>query len=822
MVQFKRFFYLLISFFLGKFFNDAFSITNSLNIGNFNGTYTIPFIYIFPIYYFPIIIFFTIFTYLYIHKNILFDFKKDKFKLKKIISIILSEEALLNILNIEFIGFSFLLGTKYGKLLNNFYESFHFPPFLGFSFFCFFSFLTASLLIETIFYSKNSSNQFENFELLESRKPQIPLLETYLKYANKIGIVGEWGAGKSSFINFFINNNESVESIYIDVSLYSDISKIINTITFKLNEILIKHNLPSSNFFSIKSLFKEYNFLFKILLTLHYNQSIEKEHESLKLKLSKLNTKKIILVLDNLERIHEDDASKILTLFSFVDEFFKDTGVKIIILFEENYLTKVLKINETYLEKYIEEKISLKPAPLKDLLFLFNNKYFSLEINNFLKKLEKFKTHIVKFKLDNNFYTLVKNEDISIIKDELTEFCDTLIKTLHNPRYLKRLYNRTIDNIHDYSLETVIEYEIFTDFNKFNINSIEHKPYHFNTISDVYSKFYYEFYFDLSSYSHQEVVLKKITFKLLSQSKNISLKDFINSSIKKYLESIEFWRSDDFISFIEFLDAHLEPKDSVDCLLKIKSQLPDKIFIFYNYSSFYSLLSKSFTEDLFSDSLFKGKFKISISAFENFDYDKSKINLFMAYLGNTNWFKVLLQNFIPINILTHDFYANQFNSFLELCNYSSSKDNYNEKINFFITTLKKMSETFRTNSYEKSNDYYFYFSRMIQTIESINSIEFIDINSNLSSSSNITITIENIKNLQYSPTFSLTYVSSNSLFIDSISINTLEDIKKIRADLTFIKNELLSDHDKLRNNENLIAKIASLFFEISSFEKTLQ
>lgn len=826
MIYFKRFFYLITSFFMGKFFNDIFSVTNIIKFKNFNGTYDIHFKYIIPCYYIPIIIIFTVISYLYIYRKIIFNFQENKFTLKKIKDTIFSQEPLIHILYVEFIGFAFMLGTRYGYIFNDLYDLIQLPLFIGYLFFCFFTILTLSFIIEIIFYNKKKCAEVNNLQLFNSRKGQLALLETYLTYAHKIGITGEWGVGKTSFIDFFINNNiEKIESIYIDVSLYSDISKIINIITSKLNNLLIRNNLPSSNFFSLKNIFKEYNIFFKILSFIYSNESYEEERETLKLKLSKLNNKKIILILDNLERVHKNESSKVLNLFSFVDEFFKDTGIKTIFLFEENYLVNTLQIDKDYLDKYIEEKIILKSESIQELVSIFKDDNFSLELINFFKKVEKFKENITKYKLGSNYRSLVKDVEIENIKTDLLEFCNALINTLHNPRYLERLHNNTSAYTHNYRLEALLEYQIFTDFNRFNLKLLSHKPYFFKTIDDFYSYFYYQFYFELNSYSSLKTTnLKKITFKLLDQGRNVSLKEFIEKSITEKINSISIWKNSDFVSFIEFLDLHLTSNEAIKYLSNIQPKLPKEVFIISNYSHFYSLISKSFTEELFSSTLYKNKFKILKSAFKDskFDSDISKINLIMAYLSNSYWFKILLKNFISLNNLTSNSYLESFNLFLTNFEYTSEEKSYDKEITFFINKLKELSKKSKTDSCDKLNNYYF--SRMINTVESINSIKFIDqdiTESNYTPS--VEITLNDIHNLNYSfPEFSLTFITSGALFIGPINLTTLDEVKKIKTDLKNIANDLFSKQNSLIDNEILSAKIATLLIEISHFENKIK
>lgn len=839
MLNFKIFFFLPLSFILGKFFNDIFSITNIIEKNNEILNYHIPFKYGIPIYYFPFIIIFTIIGYMYINRKILLlldstqvNSKNKLYKIKNFICSAIESKELLNIISLELILFSFLLGTTYSSFINNlillFFEKYNNFKLLHYILFCLFFYSITFPLIEIFFYKpKNTVFELSN-EIYDSRKNKLALLKSFLEYSNTVSITGEWGIGKTSFIKYYLmENQEQIEYIYIDVSFFSDISKIISTITYKLNDILDKYNLPSSNFLSIKSALKEGNLFFKVLYLLYTNSSIENDKENLKLKISKIKDKQIIIILDNIERVHKTDSKKLISLFSVIEEFFKNTGIKTILIFESNHLTEVLDIDKNYLEKYIEEEIILKKEELEQVLLPFNFPLFSREIIYLYKeKLKKFENFITDYKKKNTFTTTISDLDIKECKDLCFKFIELSMNALKNPRYLDRLYKSIERNSKfDYSINSIVEYTLFKDFNNIDIFLCIKNPYWITNLKDdLILNFFYEFFFNLDSYHPREIILKKITLQLLEENKSIPISSFLDQSISDKIDTIETWNNHDFVKFLDYLDSRLSPEESLKKLLKIKSALPENIFLFKDYSLVYSLFNKSFTEELFSENFFKNKIKIDISAFKKASfalssYESSRINLIMAYLANTYWFKILLQYDLDIEKINNEYYIEKFYSILENLNINPTGI-IKEDFELFIKKLKEIQDNFKYLSKDQYNYYDFYFNRMINTLNSIFYIEFI-ISSN-KKSTDIKITLSDIINLEFEKySNSLTYTRLNYLTIGKISIKDIEEVQKIKADLRIISSSLILDQQNKIKNELIFAKIAILFFEISNFETSL-
>lgn len=842
MLNFKIFFFLSLSFLLGKFFSDIFSVTNILENDNNFTNYHIPFKYGIPIYYFPFIIIFTILIYMYINRKILFSSdhiqisnSEDKSKLYKIKVFIYSateSKELLNIISLELIVFSFLLGTTYSSFFNNsillFFEKFKNLKLLHYILFCLFCWSIIFPLIEIYFYKpKNTIHKLSN-KIYDSRKNKLILLQSFLQYSNTVAITGEWGIGKTSFIKYYImENQKQIEYIYIDVSLLSDISKIISIITYKLNDILDKYDLPSSNFLSIKSALKDGNLFFKILYFLYANNSIEYDKESLKLKISKIKDKQIIIILDNIERVHKTDSKKLISLFSIIEEFFKNTGIKTIFIFEKKYLINILGIEQNYLDKYIEEEIDLKKEVLEQILLPFNHDLFSKEIIYlYNEKFKKFDNFIDKYKKKDTLTTIISDSDIEECKILCSKFISLSTNALNNPRYLDRLY-KSIErnNKLDYSINSIIEYTLFKDFNNIDILfCIKNSHWVINSKDDLIFNFFYNFFFNLDSYHPKEIILKKVALQLLDENKSIAVSSFLDQSIAEKIKTINTWNNRDFIEFLDYLDSRLSPDESLQKLLSIKSILPENIFLFKDYDLVYSLFNKSFTEELFSELLFKNKFKIDTSTFKKasfalVDYDSSRINLIMAYLANTYWFKILLQYNFDIKKINNKYYTEIFYTILKELKINPSAT-IKETFELFIEKLKEIQHYFKYSSKDQYNYYNFYFNRMINTLNSIFYIEFII--SNNKKSIDIEITLDDINKLEFDKySHSLTYINLNCLTIGNTYIGNIEEIQKIKSDLTIIRSSLISDEKNIIKNEITLAKIATLFFEISNFEISL-
>lgn len=268
------------------------------------------------------------------------------------------------------------------------------------------------LLLALILYflptKKNRNNDIPR--IYKSRESLLNILNEYLETMDSFSIIGDWGIGKTVLIkNFFYNSDYSFkneyELIYIDSSIYSNNKNIIEKLQNEIDLLLEKYNIMKNKNTFTEEIFLETNTFIKNLYRLIFPlKSAYEIRESLEVKTKFIN-KKVVLCLDNLERIRE--CSQIIKLFAIISELLPK-NIKIIYVYDEkemiNIFDKELKDFVDYMSKYTFNKIEVKDVKIKEILDFHNN----LNIQNTIKEMHD--------KISNaNLIT----KSIELLKDEI-------------------------------------------------------------------------------------------------------------------------------------------------------------------------------------------------------------------------------------------------------------------------------------------------------------------------------------------------------------------------------------------------------------------
>lgn len=210
--------------------------------------------------------------------------------------------------------------------------------------------------------------------LYQSRKKYKDILESYLKLDyESVALTGEWGSGKSYFIKYFIQEklkDKEMEFILIDVSSYSTSGEVLKKIKKEIEKILKRNGVLLLKTSIFKDIIVENNIFNRVgncILDL-FEEEIDDGIEGLK-------DKKIILILDNIERINNKE--KIVKIFSSVDEQLitklknnKDK-LKIIYSYDEKYMELLFRNEKIdffkYISKYTDTRIAIKEVDKNDL-----------------------------------------------------------------------------------------------------------------------------------------------------------------------------------------------------------------------------------------------------------------------------------------------------------------------------------------------------------------------------------------------------------------------------------------------------------------------
>lgn len=420
----KNLFYIIGCCLFGKILNSGLSSTNILKMSeNKEYEYIEPFIFTITTSEISYVVLFTII----ISSFFLIHYEKDFFRIKKISN---------NILWLEIYFFSFIIGLYQFKI-----------KFISENILIFICSLEIYFLI---YYIREEKETIYKSDLYENKERYLPSIDFYLENMKAFSVIGEWGIGKTKLIeNFFYGDykdsngklyKNKYEFIYIDVSIYSENEKIIETLQYRIGKLLRKYNFLKLEGRFIKNLFLENETFLKIIYKfLFANISLEENKKELEEKIKEINkTKKVVICFDNLERLN--DKNRIMKLFAILDEILPDE-IKRIYGYDEEYMIKIFqKGNDNFVEyisKYVFNKIKIEDINLKDIL---NGK------EKILKEIKKIKANlnenlvIVNQKIDIEFQNYSgENNKINNLKERIREYFEKLSKKLKNPRYLCNL-----------------------------------------------------------------------------------------------------------------------------------------------------------------------------------------------------------------------------------------------------------------------------------------------------------------------------------------------------------------------------------------------
>ncbi|MGX6592745.1 hypothetical protein [Cetobacterium ceti] len=438
---------------------------------------------------------------------------------------------------------------------------------------------------------KNRNNDIPR--IYKSREPLLNILNEYLEIMDSFSIIGDWGIGKTVLIkNFFYNSDYSFkneyELIYIDSSIYSNNKNIIEKLQNEIDVLLEKYNIMKNKNTFTEEIFLEINTFIKNLYRLIFPlKSAYEIRESLEVKTKFIN-KKVVLCLDNLERI--GDRSQIIKLFAIISELLPK-NIKIMYVYDEkemiNIFDKDPKKFVNYMSKYTFNKIEVKDVKIKEILDFHNN----LDIQNTIKEMHdkisnaNLITNSIKLLKDEIPYQYYDGIDdfLENIRKDFKKLQNSILEKLNNPRYIENLisYLKTENqNINIKNLKYKCEYKLVRDFfqsmtlesmkviSDFSIldfktfelallgkkENISDRKLSFEQIEKLFFAFLFKV--DLNGKSYKYIAEQNIYFEKFFYS----YKNKENTTFYKDIEDLEKDRNKNFIKILE-LRHILEPKE---------------------------------------------------------------------------------------------------------------------------------------------------------------------------------------------------------------------------------------------------------------------
>lgn len=493
---------LVISYVLGFTLNKGLSATNTFK-GINKWTYDIPYIFTISLNEMFLILSITIILFLILNCY----YSKSRASKEQLLTLLLKSIWL------EIVIFNFIIGTLTTKILEDFDNK-------NIEFFecnwlilllLLLSILIFTFIIREYLKNKNINKSYTN-DLYKQREILLKSISFYLKNTVRFSIVGEWGIGKTKLIDnffkgmYFYEENDKkyyykdeYTQIYIDVSSYSSNQKIIEILERELNYIFkeakilkVDRNL-SKEFFNISN-----NYIDLLKRIFIKEKSLTDSKEDLNRKIEEyqiLKNKKLVICLDNLERIN--DKERIIHLLSLIDEILSDNITRIY-LYDELYMEKLFGDEEfkKYIEKYSELKIRVNKLKTEEIIgknekvLELIEKYkinFEKELSSFSENIREIKHSIEMSEVIKMMYPNKENEE-KYKKEYLEEYQKLRISEkkeneikkiykdyqdkIYNPRYVLGMKKFIESNYLGYSLERLFEYKLIIDiFSEFNLNN---------------------------------------------------------------------------------------------------------------------------------------------------------------------------------------------------------------------------------------------------------------------------------------------------------------------------------------------------------------
>ncbi|MEE1143411.1 MAG: P-loop NTPase fold protein [Bacteroidales bacterium] len=584
-----------------------------------------------------------------------------------------------------------------------------------------------------------------------------------------VGITGEWGSGKSTFLNTMkkeIKKEDFAEIVEFNPWLCNSPEQVTQDFFATLiNELSPKHSTLSRDINKYAKLLnkiaKPSLSIFGIDLDLTPgDDSLDELKENISKKLAKL-PKKVVILIDDTDRLEGNEVFEILRLIRNTADF---KNVIYIATYDKEYVTDVLKGNkikdpDNYLEKIFQTEVHLLKVEgyeLWDMLkeeiieqssnpidihtielideYFFEEKEFILRILNNYRKVKRFARQYM-FYLD--YVNKELNRNISILDLFWLELLEILDKSTYD--ILAKDPNKLLEKKgNQFNLRKDIPSDVknnlvFKDENRFNIlekmftksdselqnqalsKFIKIKNYnytgHLYRIRDTKC---YDYYFSFNQ--SRKILYLNEYLKII----DYSIDKYVNNYTRiKYIEDkIQIWLNQD--------KKHFE-----SILKQFKSNIPDLKNAFSLRNYIYSLLSIGLevvsTGHVYEHKFYELSLLLKKEAYDQDDF--ATLNdivkeYFQEKTKYNTYDEILLTNLSKLLNLIHDIQSHYFSTFIsnetieELLNELLSKylqKNKDSKVNDIMNPDTDLAKIFyNCFLYDKENYKQIAFSTVIE------------------------------------------------------------------------------------------------------------
>lgn len=474
-------------------------------------------------------------------------------------------------------------------------------------------------------------------------------IEASFKYnCFSIGIVGKWGSGKSSIIRLTLDNIPERNKYIIIDDFDSWIIKSQDSLILAMYNTIMENLGENISYFKRK---KVQNALINITANIPYigkgigsffenriddyseYKEIKADLEK-KLKKLKKSDKRLIFIIDNLDRMNSENVVFLLTL---IETLFKLPNITYILAYDKNRLNRIFKkslIDSEYLEKIINKEIFIpfiERSIFKTCLKNMAN-YYDYELNSkIIFEICKYFKNIRQYIIFCNSFSEHPNGIKYIEKKYLTDFLEDKYKNLLQDKQSEK--DKVILGLkYDLTKKTI---HITTKF--FIIQSIKF--------------FDYELYLDI--YKNKDILLDK------SNPPNSRIHYFLKNKNKRYSKYKKLLEL--LISKTNNEEALLSPIIFEICFFELHNQINrieefiKDIYGYYNSIENAKANLKNFLDTEFETDLNLDRFEYAFCMFQfiiNFSIDISyeqKEMLWNLFSQCTSHSKKSLYSFIEIS-----------------------------------------------------------------------------------------------------------------------------------------------------------------------------
>lgn len=365
-------------------------------------------------------------------------------------------------------------------------------------------------------------------ELYYERKQDLERLNDAFNKFGLIGVVGEWGSGKT-FLTKYLEENvkekANTDWQFIRINLLScKLDKVEIIIIDEIENILERYSIASIHTRSLKSILGSSNILNSIYSAIFPSELYGKAIENLKRQLVKNNIH-VAIVIEDIDRV--DNSIAVDKLISITNVLENEASKNIKIIYEYNYSKLVAlntKFDREFLDKYIECEVFVTPIKLEklvnELIKIHNYNYFDANDFIFLKLPAKINEINSRFNIN-----IECNWDTY---DYPVRAVEHFLMSIDN--YMSYLFpdNKDKKEQKDYLTVVIVFY-----FIKFFDHEFYRKLEHFNNVND-------SFYL-LESPNNGKDYIKTTFQKLITEYYNSrpNKKDDNNADRKKCLDRIK-------------------------------------------------------------------------------------------------------------------------------------------------------------------------------------------------------------------------------------------------------------------------------------------